>query len=437
MKRAVFIVLLAVGCGGFSEPFEDTITVDPIDPLDLGDRPVPPYSGADPHVLEAQATLATGNDFHRKVIQRSCSPTEGVCHNRKEYPDLHTPTTFASNIGAPCNQVPRQFFTVFDRCEAKGDRFRINDNAASTEIAYIEQIQGEFVDYQETGEQPTAASPGLHIYLRDVVVSNQNVFYAQGFFLRDSAYGPLTMERFETRYYIMDGGRHLFAEVRDYQRVHADQIMNTGLYFGDHNRNGIFGASQTETVALMVPGDALKSYLVARLRGHMDGQPVPGTRMPLANQVPTIPEMVALACFIEGLPLDGGPVSMAWPINYEDCSWNTHPDDLSLTGSGAPTWSGRVWPLLQANCGGCHNAMDPPEGLDLIAENAWLTLMGASKQQPALKLIEPGDAAASYLYRKVTNTPGITGDKMPPTSNNLTAQELADIEAWIADGALN
>jgi hypothetical protein len=158
--------------------------------------------------------------------------------------------------------------------------------------------------------------------------------------------------------------------------------------------------------------------------------------MPLANQVPTIPEMVALACFIEGLPTDGSPADMAWPIDYENCSWNTHASDLSLTGSGAPTWSGRVWPLLQANCGGCHNEYDPPAGLNLIAESAWLQLQGNSTQQPALKRVQPGDPANSYLWRKLNGGPSITGQQMPP-GNTLTAQELADIQAWITDGALN
>ena len=40
----------------------------------------------------------------------------------------------------------------------------------------------------------------------------------------------------------------------------------------------------------------------------------------------------------------------------------------------AAQWADGVWPLLQANCGGCHNENDPPAGLNLLAEDAWVRL---------------------------------------------------------------
>ena len=67
------------------------------------------------------------------------------------------------------------------------------------------------------------------------------------------------------------------------------------------NRNGVFGFRTGRAVSLITPGKPEESYLVARLRGHMQGETVPGSRMPLANQPPSIPDMVALMCFIEGM----------------------------------------------------------------------------------------------------------------------------------------
>ncbi len=60
-----------------------------------------------------------------------------------------------------------------------------------------------------------------------------------------------------------------------------------------------------------------------------------------------------------------------------------------------------------------------------------------SSQQPALDRIEPGAVAASYLHRKVTGEPSITGTSMPPTPlSPLSAGELALLSAWIEGGAL-
>src|SRR5690606_36022586 len=83
---------------------------------------VEPYTGSDPTVMEAQQRLPTGSALHSEVILRSCGPLGGVCHNRKEYPDLRTPANFLSIINAPCNVQSGTPEAVFDRCERTGDR---------------------------------------------------------------------------------------------------------------------------------------------------------------------------------------------------------------------------------------------------------------------------------------------------------------------------
>ncbi|MFT7581975.1 MAG: hypothetical protein ACI9MR_003656 [Myxococcota bacterium] len=78
---------MLAGCGDLYGPDPGTSGTLDFDP----DRPsldptpqVAAYTGADPVVLEAQATFGTGADLHLKVITRTCSPTDGVCHNQKE-----------------------------------------------------------------------------------------------------------------------------------------------------------------------------------------------------------------------------------------------------------------------------------------------------------------------------------------------------------------
>lgn len=120
-------------------------------PFDPSTRPtarpafeVDPYTGDDPIVLAAQERIRTGLDLHRKLIWRTCTPNGGVCHNQKEYPDLHTPSNFIGAIGAPCNVSPGEWVSVFDRCERPGDRFNFSgSSSADNEIGYIEFIPGE------------------------------------------------------------------------------------------------------------------------------------------------------------------------------------------------------------------------------------------------------------------------------------------------------
>ena len=71
-------------------------------------RTVMPYTGSEAAVLEAQTNLPTGIELQAEVVIRSCGPINGVCHNEKEYPDLHTPANFASVVGAPCNVCSRE-----------------------------------------------------------------------------------------------------------------------------------------------------------------------------------------------------------------------------------------------------------------------------------------------------------------------------------------
>ena len=57
-----------------------------------------------------------------------------------------------------------------------------------------------------------------------------------------------------------------------------------------------------------------------------------------------------------------------------------------------------------------------------------------SVQQPALMLVEPGNADNSYLIHKMENAPTIDFGVMPP-GGPLPASTILEIRTWINNGA--
>lgn len=96
--------------------------------------------------------------------------------------------------------------------------------------------------------------------------------------------------------------------------------------------------------------------------------------------------------------------------------------------------------LFSSRCAttACHSGVAPQGGLDLTVAAGYAELVDVpSSAQPAVDRIEPGDVAASYLYRKVTAEASITGTVMPPPPlTPLSSGELALIRKWIEDGAI-
>ncbi len=402
---------------------------------------VAPYLGTDLYVQDAQERFRTGLDVHRKIVWRTCTPNDGVCHNRKEYPDLHTPANFLAAIDAPCNVQPGEYESVYDRCERPGDRFRLDfwdDFGSSIEVAYIEYLT-PVEEEPGTNEELSATSPGFHVYLRSPVTISQTEVWARGQFMRTVVgQGDVVLAQFQTTWRILDGGKHLIAEVRNYQTDAAADLERAGIRQGDLNRNQVFGADENSIVPMIKRGDPEHSYLIARVRGEMDGLSVPGSRMPLANQPLSIEEMLALFCFVEGLPETGMP-DLAAAVDYKGCSYSVDPASLNLLGEGV-TWKSRISKILEANCGGCHGGPSPDADLNLVGEGAFQRLLGDSAQKPDMKLIVPGDFENSYLWWKLKKNPDVVGLQMPYNpltgEGSLTEAELGDISTWIAAGAI-
>jgi len=405
---------------------------------------IAPYAGDNPIVIEAQEEFPTALDFHQKVIWRTCTPFDGVCHNSKEYPDLRTPAGFISAFGAPCNLQFGEFQSVYDGCERTGDRITLNSGGfveGEFEIGYIEYLPGESEGYDTT---PADDAPGLHVHLASPVQNEQPEGYATADFSRkfvtEGVVEELVYDSFSTRWWVLGDGTHLVGEVRNYQVEQVQDVLSVGIVEGDANHNGTFGAKvYDEPAMLLEPGDPEGSYLIARLRGEMHGEEVPGSRMPLANKPFSIPEMLALFCLVEGYSEEAAATGLTLPIDYKNCSYTDDPEGLNLLGAGV-TWEGRVRKILEFNCGGCHSGTDPADGLNLLEGDVFERLLEKSAHVPDLALIEPGDEMASYLYLKLIGDDSIIGQPMPYNpitgEGTLTQAEIDDVLTWIVNGAV-
>ena len=113
-------------------------------------------------VYEAMELFPDYPTLHEDVITRTCTPNEGVCHNKKEYPDLHTPASMLATISQPCNLDKDDPIDTFNGCEQPGD------------VAVLPLIQGETweseVGYVEFVLSPDEVAIGARIHLRDLIV---------------------------------------------------------------------------------------------------------------------------------------------------------------------------------------------------------------------------------------------------------------------------
>lgn len=401
-------------------------------------------------VAEAMDLFPDYPTLHKDVITRTCTPDQGVCHNQKEYPDLHTPASMLASVGKPCNLNEDDPLQMFNGCESIGDRAILDltpqvvppvpedpmNPAPEPEplapvLFEVEVAWVEFIVPEEPQEQdePTPLEVGARVHLRQAIPAGMPSPEPQAVsFVRTTKSGPIAVGLLGQASWVAGSAT---LELGDLSTLNGAELtlLETGLILGDPNRDGVFGAD--EPYLMLDPGAPNSSYLLQRLQGT-----VPGSPMPLANQPLSSAEIVALACWIETLAAPGAANDPWLEINYDACGFAR--DFGGGTSSGGHSLSEEIQPILDHSCayGGCHGGSVPAAGLDLSAGVARENLLQASLQNPAQQLVEPGNPTNSYLMTKLLGN-GVSGEQMPKGGQALDDTSIGMIRQWIAEGAAN
>lgn len=96
------------------------------------------------------------------------------------------------------------------------------------------------------------------------------------------------------------------------------------------------------------------------------------------------------------------------------------------------TYSATIQPMFNARCVSCHSASVPQSGVNLATYAA--TMASRGTQYNAL-IVQTGNPDDSALYDKLLSSPRF-GSRMPQ-GGSLTAQQIANVRAWILAGAPN
>jgi hypothetical protein len=372
-------------------------------------------------VEEAKKEFPTYLDLHEKVITRTCTPFQNVCHNNKEYPDLRTPQAMLGMLGSPCNLDVEDPLNTYNGCEPVADvlRFTSGGNVGwQTQVAYV-QLNADAMGVV-TSAVLYLADPIPAAMLDPMAPESIEV-------LRTTESGMLTVGQVTDAVTYAAGIDALQVVGYDMLDGSVHTLIEDDLRGGDPNRDGVLGA-EGERLLELKAGDPWGSYLLQRLQGN-----VPGSPMPLANQPLSAAEVVAIACWIEGTDAPDGDSPYA-SIDYDGCQYAAEfgePDP----DSGA-TFSGHVQPILNARCAtaGCHGSMAPAAGLDLTEGVARDNLFQASTQNPEIPLVTPGNPTNSYLMTKLTGD-GFSGQRMPLGAAALSQEDLDVVRLWISYGA--
>lgn len=91
--------------------------------------------------------------------------------------------------------------------------------------------------------------------------------------------------------------------------------------------------------------------------------------------------------------------------------------------------------LFTPTCSGCHGNSGPA-GLSLTAANAYSNLVNvASRTNPSVLRVTPGDPDNSMIIMKVEGRAGV-GSRMPLGGSALSAETIELLRDWIAAGAV-
>jgi hypothetical protein len=371
-------------------------------------------------------------------IYQGCAPTNGVCHQGKEFPQLGSLGAIAGNIDLRCNRAAEDPRKIDDRCEGVGDRVTFGDGDPGIEIAWIEAdetggARDRFLIHLRSRAE--RFDPFTMRIVRDGVAVHDVAFSAAKPPELDPSGTIVVATKSESSFVTMAD-----LELSDGLAGAGRAGASINVRVGDPNRNGIYGAELG--TRLIKPGDPAHSYLWIRLT-----DPSAGPLMPRANCCQwTKTSLRALYCWIAGLSLDGSNAFAA--IDYEHCPESPENDLLAYPEPGPecdtrgmcpikprpavrdePTWDNLYTNLFAPRCGGarCHGS---GVGGLTIGEDRAATFASVTAR------VVPGNPSASRLLRRVDpalcngacRTMPLGEEPLPPRIRELVTQ-------WIASGA--
>jgi uncharacterized membrane protein len=107
------------------------------------------------------------------------------------------------------------------------------------------------------------------------------------------------------------------------------------------------------------------------------------------------------------------------------CYYDDLPVDIVGPLPEVVSYKNDIQPLWNEDCISCHKA--GATAPDLTATNSYTALTANNKY------VVPGNAASSILYKALLGQ----GSPLMPPNGETTATEIALVEKWIKDGALN
>jgi hypothetical protein len=411
----------------------DSTTVGDAGSVERSPVPIPP-------------AYRTINEVHEQAMVRTCSLNGGVCHNSKESPDLHTFSNLIAVVNQPCNLNVATKEDVRDACETEGDHLVIASANIDVEIKHID-ITPEGVSVTKRSTDDGQPGPTIYESHPEAVISLAQPIAAFAF---DQQYFSIEIRRgtqvFPIRYQAdgyWDGVKIVRADSQSitvslwegyYSINTVNRFLDDRVYpwkpsmvrVGDVNGNGTIGRDRG--VSLIVPGDALRSFLFLRLTDEKEGDLMPRVCREWDDRATR-----ALGCWIDGLKTDaaGAVTNAEEPIVYAGCRFETA--NLGHCISGAS-----IDAIFDRSCVGCHGQTNPAMGLDLSAANARAnTVNKPSVEAPSMQLISPGFPDRSYLFCKVNPdaTCRNSSPVMPSGGAPLSAEEISAIQSWILAGA--
>jgi len=201
------------------------------------------------------------------------------------------------------------------------------------------------------------------------------------------------------------------------------------------------GRASSEIPTLMVvdSGNPAASYVIWKVEGAgPNGEAISGAQMPLSNPPLTAEAIQNMRDWI----VDGTPGCQTQG-GGDTGGGDTGGGGTGGGGTGPDTWETIQADILQARCVICHNnSPAAPMGLSWEADqfDTVVTNGRMSGQIASMKIIEPGDSAASYVIWKINGQgpagEAIAGARMPASGPPFLGEaEIDRITAWIDAGA--